>query len=111
MPASLPAVFRFYLLAFAPLNVIVLSNNSISGSLPAQWADKGMGWGTSLERLYLGDNSLTGQLPQLWSDSNSLLNLARLDLFNNRLTGSIIWTAPNLPKLQSLVLLPGMYPI
>lgn len=89
------------------LGFIYLSNNSISGSLPAVWGDAVNGWGQLLQGLYLDTNELTGQLPQLWSDSNSLSNLFRLDLFLNHMTGTVAWNPVNVPSLGNLVLLPG----
>lgn len=89
------------------LSYIYLSNNSISGSLPAIWGDSVNGWGQYLQGLYLDTNQLTGQLPLLWSESNSLSNLYRVDLFLNKLTGSVAWNPVNLPSLGNLVLLPG----
>ncbi len=108
---SLPDVLPAQLNNSDPGNVslgfIYLSNNSISGSLPAVWGDAVNGWGQFLQGLYLDTNQLTGQLPQLWSDSNSLSNLYRVDLFLNQMTGTVAWNPVNLPSLGNLVLLPG----
>lgn len=60
-----------------------------------------------MQRLYLSDNQITGQLPQQWSDDSALYELGRLDLYGNRMTGSIPWAAADLPHLANLVLLPG----
>ena len=108
LPASLPAALRTHNYgAFPAISIVYLSNNSISGTLPSQWAEPGSGWGVTLERLYLDNNQLTGNLPQLWSDSNSLWGLERVDLFNNQLTGPVEWDARHLPKLGNMVLSPG----
>ena len=108
LPGSLPYAFRLENTGACWLSVVYLSNNSISGSLPALWADDKNGWRQSLQRLYLSDNQITGQLPQLWSDYNSLWELSRLDLFGNQMTGTIPWDPANLPTLRNLVLLPGV---
>ena len=108
LPASLPHAFSLENAGACWLSVVYLSNNSISGSLPALWADADYGWRESLQRLYLSDNQIIGQLPQFWSDSNSLWKLSRLDLFGNQMTGPILWDLANLPSLQNLVLLPGV---
>lgn len=91
------------------LAVIYLSNNSISGTLPALWGDSARGWKQSLQRLYIDHNHLTGSLPSLWSDSNSLYNLGRIDLNDNQLTGSVSWSTQRMQSLQNLVLLPGAF--
>jgi hypothetical protein len=108
LPAFLPHAFGLENTGACWLSVVYLSNNSISGSLPALWAGDDNGWRQSLQRLYLSDNKITGQLPQLWSDSNSLWKLSRLDLFGNQMTGTIPWDLANLPSLRNLVLLPGV---
>ncbi len=107
LPKDLPQLFKIDTYACA-LAVIYLSNNSITGSLPALWGNTSFGWGPTLQRLYLNDNHISGQLPQLWSDSNSLYELGRIDLFGNQLTGSIPWRQATMPSLENLVLLPGM---
>lgn len=107
LPASLPHAIRLENAGACWLAVLYLSNNSISGSLPAAWGQDDDGWRQSIQRLYLSDNKLTGQLPQLWSDSSSLYELGRVDLFGNQITGSLPWKAVNLPSLLNLVLLPG----
>ena len=106
LPASLPAAFRDFDNSWPSIQVLYLSHNSIQGPLPAAWGDEFHGWGPTLSRLYLDNNQLTGILPQLWSDSNSL-NLGRVDLFNNQLTGRVTWDQKDLPYLRNLVLLPG----
>ena len=111
LPADLPLAFT------APepngttgsLHSIYLSNNSIVGSLPAQWGDDAVGWRWNLERLYLFMNSLSGSLPASWSDASSLYRLSRVDLYQNQLTGPITWTKANLPNLGNLVLQPGKH--
>lgn len=108
LPASFPRAFSLENAGACWLSVVYLSNNSITGSLPASWGDTDIGWRQSLQRLYLSDNQITGQLPQLWSDSNSLWKLSRLDLFGNQMTGTIPWDLANMPSLQNLVLLPGV---
>ncbi len=89
------------------MTVMYLSNNSISGSLPAAWGTDFFGWSQRFQRLYLSHNQMTGQLPPEWSDSKALYDLSRLDLFGNDLTGSIPWAHANMPSMQNLVLLPG----
>lgn len=86
---------------------LILTNNSISGSIPALWGDAKHGWKDGLSALYLDQNHLTGPLPQLWSDSNSLPNLTIMYAHDNMLTGPVGWDAANLPMLRNLVLLPG----
>ena len=107
LPDMLPAQLNISDPGNVSLGFIYLSNNSISGSLPAVWGDAVNGWGQFLQGLYLDMNQLTGQLPQLWSDSNSLSNLFRADLFLNQMTGTVAWNSVNLPSLGNLVLLPG----
>ena len=107
LPAALPAQFNESAPGAVSLSYIYLSNNSISGSLPAIWGDSVNGWGQYLQGLYVDTNQLTGQLPALWSDSNSLSNLYRVDLFLNKMTGSVAWNPVNLASLGNLVLLPG----
>ncbi len=107
MPDTLPAQLNNSDPGNVSLGFIYLSNNSISGSLPAVWGDAVNGWGQFLQGLYLDTNQLTGQLPQLWSDSNSMSNLFRADLFLNQMTGSVAWNPVNFPSLGNLVLLPG----
>ena len=107
LPAALPAQFNESAPGAVSLSYIYLSNNSISGSLPATWGDSVNGWGPYLQGLYLDTNQLTGQLPLLWSESNSLSNLYRVDLFLNKMTGSVAWNPVNLPSLGNLVLQPG----
>ena len=107
LPDTLPAQLNNSVPGNVSLGFIYLSNNSISGSLPAVWGDAVNGWGQFLQGLYVDTNQLTGQLPQLWSDSNSLSNLFRIDLFLNQMTGSVAWNPINLPSLGNLVLLPG----
>ncbi len=107
LPDTLPAQLNNSDPGNVSLGFIYLSNNSISGSLPAVWGDAVNGWGQFLQGLYLDTNQLTGQLPQLWSDSNSMSNLFRVDLFLNQMTGSVAWNPVNLPTLGNLVLLPG----
>ncbi len=107
LPDTLPAQLNNSDPGNVSLSFIYLSNNSISGSLPAVWGDAVNGWGQFLQGLYLDTNQLTGQLPQLWSDSNSLSNLFRVDLFLNQMTGTVAWNPVNVPSLGNLVLLPG----
>jgi len=109
LPADLPTAFHNNNFYSSALAVVYLSNNSISGTLPAEWGDPHVGWRTELQRLYLSDNQLTGQLPDVWSDGNSLYDLGRLDLFGNAMTGSLPWTQANMPSLGNLVLLPGVH--
>lgn len=105
LPAHLPA--DLFASGTSSLSNLLLSNNSISGPIPALWGDATYGWRDSLQALYLENNLLTGRLPQLWSDSNSLVNLGIMYAYGNQLTGPVGWTATNLPSLLNLVLLPG----
>ncbi|KAE9458416.1 hypothetical protein C3L33_09654, partial [Rhododendron williamsianum] len=60
------------------LNVLILRNNNISGSIPSNIGDY-----RSLSQLFLGNNKLTGPLPA--QKSTSLLNV---DVSYNELSGS-----------------------
>eukprot|EP00884_Botryococcus_braunii_P020098 jgi/Botrbrau1/6772/Bobra.0057s0008.1 len=59
-----------------------IGNNTLSGTLPAQWA--GM---TDLAGLFLQENNLSGPVP--WREWANLTNLMDLQLASNRLTGSL----------------------
>ena len=107
LPASLPEMSMSATHSYCSLSAVYLSNNSISGTLPALWGSYYVGWGFFLESLYLDNNQLTGNLPQLWSDGGSLWGLGRLDLFNNQLTGPLSWTSKGMPRLTELLLMPG----
>ena len=60
-----------------------------------------------MQRIFLDGNQLTGSLPELWSSDKALVNLGKLDLSNNRLSGSITWSNANMPYLRNLIVLPG----
>ena len=105
LPATLPGDFNAS--GISDLSFLVLSNNSITGTIPALWGDAKHGWQDALQALYLDQNQLMGQLPQLWSDSKSLVNLSIMYAYDNMLTGPVGWDANNLPSLLNLVLLPG----
>ena len=79
---------------------LVLSNNSLNGSLPAA-----IGNLTELEELVLsnhnGSRNLRGAIPP---EIGNLRNLKVLSLFNNRLTGSIPTEMGNLRDLEDLSL-------
>jgi len=59
-------------------SVLDISNNSLSGTLPVYVT------GPQLERLYLSDNYITGNIPAYFCE---LYSLKELDLSNNELTG------------------------
>lgn len=109
LPATLPSNFSLSSSNknVISLNVLWLSNNSFTGSLPDLWGDSASGWGPFMQRMFLNGNQLTGSLPELWSSSQSLANLGKLDLSNNALSGSIPWTTRNLPALLNFIVLPG----
>ena len=69
---------------------LALSNNNLSGTLPAE-----MGSLDQLTRLFLGGNNLVGTLP---AELGRLTNLTNLSLINNQLSG----TVPSLSRLTSL---------
>ena len=71
-----------------------LSNNSLSGPLPAE-----LGNLTSLEDLILDYNQLTGPIPP---EIGNMTNLQTFSSFGNQLTGPIPPEIGNLPNLQGL---------
>ena len=85
------------------LHTLILSNNSISGPLPAFLLGSklndgrndprdypGLGYGYSLKTLYLDNNKLTGPIPAEWvGDGDAITKLEELKLNNNRLSGTI----------------------
>uniref|UniRef100_A0A8R7VDY2 Leucine-rich repeat-containing N-terminal plant-type domain-containing protein n=1 Tax=Triticum urartu TaxID=4572 RepID=A0A8R7VDY2_TRIUA len=62
---------------FSQSTYLNISNNQISGSLPAHME------GMALEELYLSSNRLTGSIPSL------LTNITMLDISNNNFSGGI----------------------
>jgi Ran GTPase-activating protein (RanGAP) involved in mRNA processing and transport len=76
------------------LTYLNLSTNSLTGSIPAE-----LGNLSKLITLYLGNNSLSGSIP---AELGNLTNLTRLYLYNNSLSGSIPEELGNLTKLTSL---------
>lgn len=62
---------------FSKAEFLDISNNQISGSLPAHLD------GMALEELYLGSNQLTGSIPSL------MTNVTILDISNNNFSGAI----------------------
>ena len=73
-----------------------LSDNQLSGALPADLADL-----EQLEALYLNDNQLSGAIP---AELGKLSNLVRLLLAGNELSGGIPAELGNLPNLELLLL-------
>ncbi|XP_074319983.1 uncharacterized protein LOC141656827 [Silene latifolia] len=88
------------------LQVLYLSSNRISGTLPVGITNL-----INLQALLLGGNELTGFIPR---DLGKLQNLEMLDFSSNRLEGTIPDTFKNLPRLSRLCLsnnqLEGMIP-
>ena len=84
-----------------------LSNNSLTGTLPALWGDNQFGFGGAFQRLYVNGNQLTGTLPALWAGGRSLTGLAKVDVSFNDMSGSIPWSDAQLPGLRNLIVLPG----
>ena len=78
------------------LQLLLLSNNGLTGSLP-----ESLGNLSKLQYLDLFNNGLTGSLPE---SLGNLAELQLLDLSNNGLTGSLPESLGNLAKLQSLYL-------
>ena len=68
------------------VNILSLSNNMLSGTLPAQWGLAGSSGGMSqLNSFFLAGNRLQGMLPA-W-DQNGLQQMNQLDISHNALTG------------------------
>jgi len=82
--------------SYGHVSRIVLDDNSLSGSIPAE-----LGNLTNLTSLYLNFNSLTGSIP---SELGNLTNLVFLSLNNNSLSGSIPAELGNLTKVTVLYL-------
>jgi len=82
--------------SYGSVSRIVLDDNSLSGSIPAE-----LGNLTNLTSLYLNVNSLTGSIP---SELGNLTNLVFLSLNNNSLSGSIPTELGNLTKVTVLYL-------
>ena len=78
------------------LTVLNLYNNQLSGSIPVELASL-----SNLTRLYLGSNQLTGSIPV---ELASLSNLTHLYLGSNRLTGSVPMGLASLSNLTDLYL-------
>jgi len=72
------------------LSQMRLSNNTLTGTLPAE-----IGYGYPLEALDLSENQLRGTLP---SSIRTLINLRDLSLQNNNLEGIL----PDMANLQQL---------
>ncbi len=82
--------------SYGSVSRIVLDDNSLSGSIPAE-----LGNLTNLTGLSLAYNSLTGSIP---AELGNLTNLTSLSLNNNSLTGSIPAELGNLTNLTYLFL-------
>ena len=76
------------------LKRLVLSNNELSGPIPAEIGDL-----TNLRHLDLSNNQLSGPIPP---ELGNLTNLRYLDLSNNQLTGELPPELTNLTNLQHL---------
>lgn len=64
------------------IRIIRLENNSFDGTIPQNF-----GSGPNLEALFLQENDLSGTVPGV--GASRLQSLAKLQLFDNQLTGSI----------------------
>jgi len=73
-----------------------LSNNQLSGSIPAQFGEM-----SNLEWLFLSNNQLSGSIP---AELGSLSKLSSLGISNNQLSGSIPPELGNLGGLEYLYL-------
>ena len=92
LSGSIPAEFGdLTCLTFLRLDV-----NSLSGSIPAELGDL-----ANLQTLYLSSNSLSGSIP---AELGDLANLQTLYLFSNSLSGSIPAELGDLANLQTLYL-------
>ncbi|MFW5748121.1 MAG: immunoglobulin-like domain-containing protein [Chloroflexota bacterium] len=78
----------------AALDIVDLSDNNLSGTIPAEW-----GAFTSLTNLQLDSNNLSGTIPE---SLGSLTDLERLNLAANNLTGAVPPTLTNLTSLSTL---------
>ena len=78
----------------ASLTWLVLANNQLTGTIPAELGDL-----ASLSSLYLYDNQLTGSIP---TELGNLSSLRSLVLYNNQLTGPIPSELGNLSSLRAL---------
>ena len=68
------------------VNILSLSNNMLSGTLPSQWGSAGSSGGMSqLNSFFLAGNRLQGTLPA-W-DQNGLQQMNLLDISHNALSG------------------------
>ena len=81
------------------LRVLVLSNNDLGGSIPAELALL-----NSLENLYLDNNQLTGKIPSIWANGGGQGSMKRLVLTGNQLTGEIPAGLGGLTRLTHLYL-------
>ncbi len=88
------AAFKAYTGTLTNLETLDLSDNKLSGAIPAMLCSL-----ADLETLDLGRNRLQGQIPP---ELGSLANLQRLYLGNNQLSGSI---PPELGGLSNLAVL------
>lgn len=81
------------------LETLALHTNSLSGEIPVS-----LGELPNLRSLNLGSNQLTGSIPPDLGKLGNLSNLEILQLFSNKLDGSIPAALGDLSKLRDLVL-------
>lgn len=93
LSGSIPAGYS----RLAKLRYIYLGHNNLSGELPD------MSVMTGLETLDISDNSLSGSIPKFGRDG-LLVNLRRVFLSQNQLTGELTEDLCNLTKLSDLYL-------
>lgn len=87
--------------AFWFLESLKLNSSGISGSLPAAWAAEFAF--PNLSELSIARTQISGSLPAAWTQINAFPNLTRLSLPNNQLRGSLPSAlALPFPVLQSL---------
>ncbi len=78
------------------LTELKLYRNELTGQIPSEWANL-----ENLELLYLSRNQLDGEIPAFLGD---LTNLERLHLNNNNFTGAVPAELGNLTNMESLLL-------
>jgi len=92
------------LLLLPDLQVLNLSDNSFSGTLPPQWASK------SLTTLDLSNNLLSGPLPVAYGSKETFFKLSSIYLQGNSFSGSLPgpeWTSIGFAPQATIVLRPG----
>ena len=78
------------------LTELKLYRNELTGQIPSEWANL-----ENLELLYLSRNQLDGEIPAFLGD---LTSLERLHLNNNNFTGAVPAELGNLTNMESLLL-------